>query len=193
MADLDSVYDAQEEQRALALVWLPRYVRALNAIHRMVASVFPELDAETFRVDDVATRKMLALASERVVMIDESTRRQLNAVLQEGQRRGYSDRQVADGVPAEGYGGVRGLYLDTWKSRAETIARTEISEAQLAASLDRYGATGLVSRVELVEHRDTDADCAARNGRVVPLAERPGLLHPNCRLAVIPVVDEVVA
>jgi hypothetical protein len=193
MAELEDVYHAEEEQRALAVVLFPRYLRTLTAVHQLVQSVFPELTPDTFRLDDLATRKMLALAAERVVMIEEATRRALRAVLQEGQRRGYSDRQIADGVPEDGYGGVSGLYLNTWKSRAETIARTEMSEAMLAASLDRYGATGLVSRVELVEHRDTDDECAARNGRIVPLAERPGLAHPNCRLAVIPVVDEVAA
>jgi len=180
MPDLEDVYAAEDEQRALATVLFPRYVRTLEAVHQLVQSVFPELTPATFRLDDVATRKMLALAAERVVMIEESTRRALRAVLQEGQRRGYSDRQIAAGVPEDGYGGVDGLYLNTWRGRSETIARTEMSEAQLAASLDRYGATGLVSRVELVEHRDTDDACAQRNGRVVPLAERPGLLHPNC-------------
>jgi hypothetical protein len=187
VVDVDEVYDAEEEQRLLALILFPRYERMLRAVHGLVQSAFPELD--DFRLDDAATRRLLALAAERVVLIDESTRRSLRSVLQEGQARGYSDQQIADGVPAEGYGGVQGLYLETWKSRAQTIARTELSEAQVASSLDRYAATGLVSQVEIVEHRDTDADCAARNGRVVPLGERPGLLHPNCRVAVIPIVD----
>jgi SPP1 gp7 family putative phage head morphogenesis protein len=162
----------------------------LAVVHRLVESAFPELNAEDFRLDDAATRKMLAVAAGRVVLIDEATRNALREVLQEGQRRGYSDRQIADGVPEEGYGGVDGLYLNTWRSRAETIARTEIATAQVEASLDRYAATGLVTKVELVEHTDTDDECAARNGRVVPLASRPQLNHPNCRLSVIPVVED---
>lgn len=189
--DVDEVYDVEEEQRLLALILFPRYERMLRAVHGLVQSAFPELSPDDFRLDDAATRRLLALAAERVVLIDEATRRALRGVLQEGQARGYSDAQIADGVPAEGYGGVKGLYLETWKSRAQTIARTEISEAQVASSLDRYAATGLVSQVEIVEHRDTDAECAARNGRVVPLGERPGLLHPQCRMALIPVVDAV--
>ena len=189
--DVDEVYDVEEEQRLLALILFPRYERVLRAVHGLVQSAFPELSPDDFRLDDAATRRLLALAAERVVLIDEATRRALRGVLQEGQARGYSDTQIADGVPAEGYGGVKGLYLETWKRRAQTIARTEISEAQVASSLDRYAATGLVSQVEIVEHRDTDAECAARNGRVVPLGERPGLLHPQCRMALIPVVDAV--
>lgn len=189
MVDADEVYEAEEEQRLLALILFPRYERMLRAVHGLVQSAFPELSPDEFRLDDAATRRLLALAAERVVLIDEATRRALRGVLQEGQARGYSDRQIADGVPEEGYGGVKGLYLETWRSRAQTIARTELSEAQVASSLDRYAATGLVSRVEIVEHRDTDAACAQRNGRVVPLGERPGLLHPNCRMALIPVVE----
>lgn len=190
MAELEDVYNSEEEQTLLALVTFPRYERMLGVVHRLVESAFPELDAEAFRLDDAATRRLLAKAAEQVVRIDETTRAALREVLQEGQRRGYSDRQIADGVPAEGYGGVSGLYLNTWRGRPETIARTEISTAQVEASLDRYAATGLVSRVQLVEHTDTDDECAARNGRVVPITSRPQLNHPNCRLSVIPVVDD---
>jgi hypothetical protein len=124
------------------------------------------------------------------VAIDASTRRQLRDVLREGQQRGYSAFQVAEGVPAEGYGGLRGLYLDTWKGRAETIARTELATAANAAALDRYAATGLVERVQIVEHADTDEPCASRNGTVVPLSEKPGLLHPNCRVGLVPIVED---
>lgn len=190
MASLEEIYNQEEEQGRLASVLFPRYERMLAVVHRLVESAFPELDAASFRLDDAATTRLLAVAAEQVVRIDETTRDALRAVLQEGQRRGYSDTQIADGVPAEGYGGVEGLYLNTWRSRAQTITRTELSTAQLAASLDRYQATGLVARVELVEHTDTDDACARRNGRVVPLASRPRLNHPNCRLSVIPVVED---
>lgn len=188
MPDVEGVYDREAEALALARIVFPAYERTLAVVHDLVASAFPE--AAGFRLDDAATRRMLALAAEQVVRIDATTREALRDVLAEGQRRGYSDAQIADGVPAEGYGGVKGLYLETWRGRAQLIARTELSTAQVAASLDRYAATGLVSRVQLVEHTDTDDACAARNGRVVPISSRPGLLHPQCRLAVIPVVDD---
>jgi hypothetical protein len=187
---IEDVYDPEEEQGRLARILFPRYVRMLEAIHQLVASVFPWLSPDEFRVDDPATRKQLALAAEQVVGIDATTRGALRDVLREGQRRGYSAFQLAEGVPAEGFGGIKGLYLETWKGRAELIARTEMATAQNAAALDRYGATGLIERVQLVEHEDTDEPCAARNGKVVPLSEKPGLLHPNCRMGLIPLVDE---
>ena len=191
MVELDAVYDSEEEQRQLALVIFPRWARMLVVVHQLVASAFPELG--DFLLDDAATRRLLAKAAERVVMIDETTRDALREVLRIGQERGYSNYELANGVPADGYGGVSGLYLDTWKGRAELIARTELAEAQNQASLDRYEATGVVSRVQIVEHVNTDAACAERNGKVVPLSEKPGLLHPNCRVGIIPVVDEAAA
>lgn len=187
---LSDLYDPEEEQGLLARILFPRYLRLLEAWHQLVQSAFPELTPEEFRLDDVATRRQLALAAEQVVRIDQSTREQLREVLQEGQKRGYSDLQIAHGVPADGFGGISGLYLETWRGRAETISRTEVATAQNAASLDRYAATGLVSRVQIVEHEDTDEPCAERNGRVVLLSSRPGLMHPNCRMGLIPVVDE---
>jgi hypothetical protein len=188
---LEDVYDPEEEQGRLARILFPRYQRMLEAIHQLVASVFPWLSPDEFRLDDPATRKQLALAAEQVVGIDATTRGALRDVLREGQKRGYSAFQVAEGVPAEGFGGIKGLYLETWKGRAELIARTEMATAQNAAALDRYGATGLVERVQLVEHEDTDEPCAARNGKVVPLSAKPGLLHPNCRLGLVPIVEDV--
>lgn len=186
---LSDLYDPEREQGLLARVLFPRYLRMLQAVGDLVASVFG-LAPQEFRVDDPAARKQLALAAEQVVRIDQSTRAQLRDVLREGQQRGYSDLQIADGVPAEGFGGIRGLYLDTWKGRAETIARTEIATAQVSASLDRYAATGVVTHVRLHENEDTDEPCAERNGTVVPIASRPGLLHPNCRVGIEPVVDD---
>src|SRR5687767_15371260 len=101
MPTVEEWYDGEDERERLALVIFPRFERLLHAVHTLVASAIPELDPYDFRLDDAATRRMLALAAERVVLIDESTRRQLRDVLQQGQERGYSDTQIADGVPAE--------------------------------------------------------------------------------------------
>jgi hypothetical protein len=190
---LDDLYDPDEEQSFLARILMPRYLRMLEAVQELLHSVFPFLSADDFRLDDEATRKQLALAAEQVVRIDQSTRDQLRDVLREGQRRGYSDHEIADGKPDEGFGGIRGLYLETWRGRPELIARTELAIAQHSASLDRYAATGLVTHVRLHENEDTDAPCAERNGKVVPITEKPGLLHPNCRLGLEPIVNEEAA
>ena len=187
---LSDIYDREAWQRLLAAVLMPRFLRMQVAWHEFVASQFPELSPHEFRLDDEATRMILAEAAERVVMIDASTRDAIREQLREGQKRGYSTDQLAYGVPEDDYRGIDGLFRTTWKSRAETVARTELAHAQNVSSLDRYAATGLVSKVQLVENDDTDEPCARRNGMVVPLSSKPGLLHPNCRLGIIPIVDE---
>ena len=191
---VSDVYDQAEEQRRLARILMPRYLRILEAVHLAVMSLFgqffPELTPEQFRLDDPATRKQLAMAAERVVLIDTATRSALRDVLREGQQRGYSAFQLANGVPEEGFGGVKGLYLETWRGRSETIARNEIAEAQWQAGMDRLAATGQVTHIEIVENEDTDEPCASRNGKVVPLTSHPQRLHVNCRAAFIPLVNE---
>ena len=188
---LEDVYDREYWQRRLAAILMPRYVRMLEAWQQLVASALPQLSFEEFRLDDEATRAVLAEAAERVVLIDAVTRDAIREQLREGQRRGYSAYELAHGVPGEDYRGIGGLFEVTWKGRAETVSRTELAHAQNVASLNRYEATGLVDKVQLVENEDTDEPCAARNGKIVPLSSKPGLLHPNCRLALIPVVEDV--
>ncbi len=187
---LEDVYDAGEWQRRLAAILMPRYVRMLEAWQGLVSSALPQLQAEDFRLDDEATRAILAEAAERVVLIDASTRDAIREQLREGQKRGYSSSEIANGVPAEDYRGIDGLFAVTWKGRAQTVAFNELSEAQHVASLNRYAATGLIDKVQLVENEDTDEPCAARNGMVVPLSSNPQRLHVNCRLGTIPVVED---
>jgi len=126
-------------------------------------------------------RRQFPPALERIVM------RALEAHRDDRYNSAY---ELAHGVPAEAFRGIKGLYEETWRGRSETIARTEIATASVAAGLDRYAATGLVDAVQIIEHEDTDAPCAARNGQVVPIASKPGLLHPNCQMSYVPIVNE---
>lgn len=181
MADLAAAYDAEGEQGLLAAVLFPRYQRMLTVMHRLVESAYPELNQAGYVLDDAAVRRQLALAAERVVLIDGATQRALQETL--------------DGAETQGTGLVAAAaaFYAGAAARAKVIARTELAEAQRAAALDRYRATGLVSRVQIVERRDTDEPCAARNGQVVPVHANPQLLHPSCMMRLVPVVDEVAA
>ena len=186
--DVDDVYDPEEEQERLAAVIEPWYERMLAGLHELVASAFvAELTPDEFRLDDEATRMILEEAAERVVRIDETTREAVREQLKEGQARGYSAWQIANGVPAEGFRGIDGLFVETWRSRAETIARSELAQASMVSALNRYAATGLVDRVKIHENTDTDAPCAARAGLIVPLSSRPLPLHPNCQMGLEPI------
>jgi hypothetical protein len=186
MPDIEDIYDADAEQAQLFVLLSARYRTLLKTIHEAVREEY-DLDPDTFRLDDPSVRRVLEDCAERVVRIDETTREAIRETLQEGQRRGYSLYQMANGVPKDDYRGIEGLFEETWKGRPETVARTEITHAQRTAALDRYAATGLVDRVRIIDG-DYDSVCASRNGTVVPLADRPDLAHPNCRMVVSPIL-----
>lgn len=185
--DLGGIYDADDEQRRLAELLERAYETVLRAVNAVVAQAFTGM--VTLRLDDPATRRILHEAASRVVRIDEVTRQAIASMLAEGQARGYSVWEIAHGVQSDGYPGIDGLFRETWASRAETVARTELQHAQLRSAVDRYQATGLVQQVELVDGED-DEPCKSRNGKVVPLEQVPGLAHPNCTLSVIPILRE---
>lgn len=188
MTDITDLYDQNEEQERLAVLMEQRYRSVLKAVHEAIAETFG-LRPDQFRLTDSAVNRLLVEAAHRVVGIDETTRQAIAEQLRLGQELGLSTWEIANGKPEVGYRGIEGLYAETWKGRAETIARTEIQHAQNQASLQRYADTGLVDKVQIVDG-DYDDACARRNGRVVPLSERPGLLHPNCSMTLIPVLRE---
>lgn len=185
--DIGDIWDSDAEQRKLLDIWEGAFTRTLRAVHQVVARSFPQ--AQNFRLDDPATRRMLQNAAHRVVRIDEATRQAIAEQLAIGQERGYSGWQIAHGVPDEDYGGIDHLFKETWRNRADVVARTELQEAQRLSALDRYTATGLVDRV-LIRDGDDDVVCATRNGKTVPIEQAPGLAHPNCRLVLVPVLRE---
>lgn len=133
-------------------------------------------------------------ASSRVKAINDVTRSQINAALQEGINRGYSLRQVADGVDGDNFKGlrqiIRGLpHGPDQQKRARLIARTEIRTAQNQTTAVRYKAAG----VSMVEIRDGDEDeaCAAVNGTTQSIdwyMNNP-VAHPNCTRGATPIVE----
>lgn len=186
--DIGEVYDEQAEQEALAVILEPRYSTMLKAVHELVKSSFPEMEA--FRLDDAATRRLLTHAAQQVVRIDSTTRSAIQEMLRLGQERGYSNWELANGVAKDGYPGIDGLFKETWRNRALTVARNELLEAQHESAMDRYRATGLVDRVTLRDGTGSapDQPCLDRNGRTVPLSSHPQRLHINCSVGMIPVL-----
>lgn len=188
IGDLVEVYDSQAEQEAIARIIEPRYTAMLTAMHELVAATFPEMEA--FRLDDAATRRLLTHAARRVVMIDTATREAVAEMLLRGQTLGLSNWELANGSPKDNYPGIQGLFEQTYKNRALTVARNELLEAQHWSSLDRYVRTGLVDRVQLRDGTGAapDQPCVDRNGTVVPLSSHPQRLHVNCSVVVLPIL-----
>ena len=78
--------------------------------------------------------QLLVEAARQVVRIDETTRQAIAEQLRVGQALGLSTWEIANGNAEIGYHGIEGLYTETWKGRAETIARTELQHAQNEAA-----------------------------------------------------------
>jgi len=180
----DDLYTPEDEAR-LQVILDHAYVTMLRTMHLLTLDYYADrLDPADFRLDDPATRAVLAHAGQRVTMISETTRQSLAALLAEGQARGDTTAMIADSIAH--------LFEVTWANRAEVISRTELGEAQRLSSLDRYAATGLVDRVYIIDGEE-DEPCASRNGKTVPLSEAPTLAHPQCTLVLAPVLREGVA
>jgi hypothetical protein len=191
--DVGDVFDNEDEQQRLEAIVGEQYTRMLRALHALVLQRFPDADlskVENFRLDDAATRRILHYSATRVVRITETTRAAIAEQLAIGQALGLSTWEIANGVADIDYRGIDGLFSETWRGRAETVARTELQEAQRVSAIDRYHATGLVDRVELADGDDWDEVCRGRHGKVVPLEQAPGLAHPRCTLVLIPVLRE---
>lgn len=189
MPDISEIYDGDEERRRLADILEPRYRAMLEAVNRALIALYG-LDATRFVVSDQAANLLLVDAAQRVVRIDETTRQAIVEQLRIGQELGLSTWEIANGNAAIGYHGIEGLYSETWKGRAETIARTELQHANNTAALQRYASSGMVDQVQIIDGDEWDGACAARNGRIVPISEHPRLLHPNCTMVLVPVLRE---
>ena len=132
---------------------------------------------------------LLAKTAGRAIDINDVTREQLRQVLSVGAERGYSMKQVANGVPDEEYPGVRSVVAETYRNRAETIARTETMYAAHGSQLARYDAAGL-EQVEAQDGTDDD-ECAERDGQIYDLDEADGIEdHPNGTLSWLPVIGD---
>jgi hypothetical protein len=187
--DLENLWPSEPERARLEQILGPYYRATLEAINTILRGLLPP-DANSMIVTDAAAARVLAEAAARVVRIDEATRAAIRAQLQLGQLRGYSTWQIAHGVEADGYRGIDGLFQETWRGRADTVARTELQHASVVASTERFVASGVIDRVQIIDGDEWDQACARRNGTVVPLEQAPSLAHPNCTLVLVPVLRE---
>jgi HK97 family phage portal protein len=133
-------------------------------------------------------------ATTRAKQMNDFTRTRINSQLQKGVSRGYSLRQIADGVPGENFNGlrniVRGIPGNPDKvKRARAIARTEVRWAQNQTTALRYKSSG-VSEV-IISDGDEDEDCAAVDGtrQTVDWYTDNPIAHPNCTRRATPVVE----
>jgi hypothetical protein len=131
----------------------------------------------------------LAVNPNAEMAITDSTRELLRADISAAIDEGLSPSQLADRLE-ESYAFS--------SDRAETIARTEIADADIQGSLIGYAESGVVDGKELIlsdSHGDPDECDDAADMGVVPLDDDFGGLgdppyHPNCECDVLPVLAE---
>ena len=155
----------------------------LRSVHGLMTRAY---NANIPPPDSVAIRHALLEARARAVQVDAFTQFAISAMLSEGARRGLSTREIAYGTEDGTFAGIEGLFERTWKSRPETVARTEMQHALVRATVDRGRAMGGVTGWRASDG-DWDAPCANRNGVVFPADQPPSLNHPRCRLSITPV------
>lgn len=118
--------------------------------------------------------------------LTDATKTQLTQELTQGLILGLSPREIAKRLAAR---------TTISKSRALTIARTEIvrahAEGQLQA-LKTLGVDKIGVDVEFVTAKNPCPKCQALRGRIFNIEDAEGVIpvHPNCRCAFIPAVGE---
>lgn len=140
--------------------------------------------------------QIVGLATKSAQEIDMVTRDAVSKSIEIGVERGYSIQQVANGVPADNFPGIRSLVEETYRNRARTIARTETMRAQNAATVGYYRQQGL----RYMRAFDPDGDpgddyigtdgktCIQRHRQIYTSDDALSVLsHPNCRLSWTPI------
>lgn len=149
------------------------------------------------------------LPGRRISGMDDTTIAQVEALVSEGVRRGYSALQIANGVEEEDFDGVTSVFtgVPSWlddpeaaagfEYRAEMIARTESMFGANWGSTTALADSG-ISRVEAMDG-SLDPECLERDGQEFDIDPETGQPvdadgnvvedHPNGTLAWAPVID----
>lgn len=182
----DQLWDDKAERDALLGVYLPLAdkigVPALEQVGELIGSGL-RWDLQVPVVRDVRAR-----IADKVTRINDSTRGAIAKEVEVGLQRGYSVVQIANGVPAEAYNGIVGVFDQASRYRAEMIARSETAMVYNDTANAGYRDGG-ITEVEVIDG-DGDEECADANGSVWTLdeAEANPIAHPNCVRAFAPIM-----
>jgi hypothetical protein len=181
-----------DDETARLVALLERHLRAI--IRAADAHAAELLHAEPQPDDYYRLRAIVQQVAQRARMMTEETRRAVRDTIAEGMARGYHPSRIARGVPDEGFRGLRSVVEETYRNRANAIARTETALVWQATAHDRYGQAGIrLVRIHdgagcgWTSHRDPDK----ANGSIRTLADAMAhpISHPHCRRASAPVIE----
>jgi phage portal protein BeeE len=179
-ADSDAWWKRQTRDRELARVLAPHYAALAGQVVGGMRTVIDQ--PAKAKADSLADRVrgfITTRGGERITQINETTRQGVQQIIQQGVADGLGPAQIGDLIEdADLFG----------EYRSELIARTEAMLAYNDASLHTYREGYGIERVE-AHDGDGDAECAARNGQVLPIDEALGVTdHPNGTLDWVPVI-----
>lgn len=190
-ATTGELFPGDEEAARLARIVVP--------VTRDQALASGNLAAELVGVEGLVREspeltRLMRQAGTRIRAIDRATRTAVREQLRIGAERGYSPFQIANGVPADGYAGIRSTVKETYRGRADSIARTELATSSQDAAHDRYG-VAKVTEVDILDgpncgwlnHNDPDLANGSRRS-LDDAADHP-LAHPNCVRVSVPVLS----
>ena len=135
------------------------------------------------------TQRAIQQAAANADNIQRTTVKGVQDAITFGLERGYTMDQLANGVPDDGFKGLRGLVKSADVNRVPMIARTEIMQMTNMATLSYYEEMG-ADMVQIIDGDQFDERCAARNGKIVTLAEAATEEeHPNGIMDFVPAID----
>lgn len=154
------------------------YVTAAGEVNTGALS-FEHLDENAARYARERGAELIG-ANDNAWSVDQTTRDEVNRLLQEAMREGWSPDEFARRLEDSGLFG---------EARAEVIARTEVAIAQNYGQSETYADLGF-TRVYI---QDGDCDiCREFDGKVASIAwaqENP-VAHPNCVRSFSPAPDD---
>ena len=185
--------DWKGHAKRLADAALPHEITLLEIAWEEGRKKFPAIGSFTLKNPNV--QKVIPTLAKRITGISEYSRTEVVSMLEQAftatetipstdelarRFRTISELEVPeDGTPKEKRRARR---------RAQTIARTETQYAFNRGAILSYSEAG-IEKVEILDS-DNDPECEARNGKIVTLEEALEIEpHPNCVMALTPVVD----
>lgn len=128
-------------------------------------------------IDALITRNLTLIEG-----VEEEAKKKIIQALTDGLIKGSGIDSLIDGL--------LDLGLDFSRSKAETIARTEVMYALNQGAINRYSQDGFTHVEWLAGPDDRCCDeCLELDGKIFPINNIPDLpVHPNCRCTVTAVV-----
>ena len=143
-----------------------------------------------FDLGDPAVTRALRMAGAHVKEIEGTVMDAMKEALAYGSENGWSIDQLVRGDATQR--GLRDIIDETYKNQSRAIARSELGQAQNAATAERYKDAG-VQKVEILDGGADDsapacdlANSAGNNIWTLELFEANPLQHPNCSRAAAP-------